>query len=300
MLRLRPLELPEWKRRVSGLAAILLATLFLASGIWKIAYTEEWAARIHELLVPASLSLPAALAFGIVETLAGVLILVPRFRRWGAVLTGLLLVFFCAYFAIHYQALRGADCACFPWVKRVVGPRFFAEDGLMLVLAAIAGRWAARSSGRLRSASVILGAVIVFALVSYGVAAARHGGTRAPATITVDGRPYSIEHGRFFLFFFNPECSHCLDAAKQMAQFHWRDTTVVAIPVDVPQYSQQFLAESGLKAVVSSDFDRLKAPLGYVGYPFGVAIENGRERAPLPGFEGTEPASTLKQIGFIY
>ncbi|MGO9969399.1 MAG: MauE/DoxX family redox-associated membrane protein [Bryobacteraceae bacterium] len=299
MLRLRPLEFPAWQRRLSWLAAILLATLFLVSGIWKIAYTEEWAARIHELLVPASLSLPAALAFGIVETLAGVLILVPRFRRWGAVLAGLLLVSFAAYFAIHYQALKGAECACFPWVKRVVGPQFFAEDGLMLVLAAIAGRWA-RASGGLRSASVILGAVIVFAFVSYGVAAARHDGTRAPASITVDGRPYSIARGRFFLFFFHPECTHCQDAAKQMAQFHWHDTIVVAIPVDVPQYSPQFLAETGLKAVVSSDFDRLKAVFGYAGYPFGVAIEDGRERAPLPSFEDTEPAATLKQIGFIY
>lgn len=295
---MRPLESPAWQRRVSWVAAILLAALFLASGVWKIAYTEEWAARIHEMLVPASLSLPAALAFGIVETLAGVLILVPRFRRWGAALTGLLLLFFCAYFALHYQALRGDDCACFPWVKRVVGPQFFVEDGLMLVLAAIAGRWA-RPSGGLRSASVILGAVIVFAFVSYGVAAARHGATRAPVTITVDGRPYSIARGRFFLFFFNPECTHCLDAAKQMAQFHWHDTTVVAIPVDVPEYSPQFLAESGLKAVVSSDFDRLKAVFGYAGYPFGVAIEDGRERAPVRRFEDAEPASTLKQLGFI-
>jgi peroxiredoxin len=85
-----------------------------------------------------------------------------------------------------------------------------------------------------------------------------------------------------------------------MAQFRWRDTTVVAIPVDVPQYSSQFLAETGLKAVVSSDFDRLKSVFGYTGYPFGVAIENGRERTPLKTFEAAEPASTLKQIGFIY
>jgi uncharacterized membrane protein YphA (DoxX/SURF4 family) len=299
LLRLRPLELPEWQRRLGWLAALLLAALFLVSGIWKIVYSEEWAARIHELLVPPSLSLPAALAAGIVETLAGVLILVPRFRRWGAVLVGLLLVSFVAYFAIHYQALSGADCSCFPWVKRVVGPQFFAEDALLLLLAVMAGRWTRPSAG-LRSASVILGAVVVFALVSYGMAAVRHTGTRAPSTITVDGHPYSIDRGRFFLFFFNPECTHCQDAAKQMAQFRWRDTTVVAIPVDVPQYSTQFLAETGLKAVISSDFDRLKSVFGYPGYPFGVAIENGRERTPLKTFEDTEPATTLKQIGFIY
>jgi uncharacterized membrane protein YphA (DoxX/SURF4 family) len=299
LLRLRPLELPEWQRRVSWLAAILLGALFLVSGIWKIAYTEEWAAKIHELLVPAGLSLPAALAFGIVETVAGVLILVPQFRRWGALLVGLLLVCFAAYFAIHYRALLGAECGCFPWVKRVVGPQFFIEDGLMVVLAAMAGRWARPSFG-LRTASVILGAVIVFAFVSYGVAASAPWRHRAPATITVDGRPYSVASGRYFLFFFHPECTHCQDAAKQMAQFHWNDTTVVAIPVDVPQYAPQFLAETGLKAVVCSDFDRLKSAFGYAGYPFGVAIENGRERAPLKSFENSEPAATLKQIGFIY
>ena len=103
-------------------------------------------------------------------------------------------------------------------MKRVVGPQFFVEDGLMLVLAAIAGRWA-RPSGGLRSASVILGAVIVFAFVSYGVAAARHGATRAPVTITVDGRPYSIARGRFF-------CSSLIPSVRTawMPPNRWRNS----------------------------------------------------------------------------
>ena len=56
--------------------------------------------------------------------MAAVFILVPRFRRWGALLIG-----FCCwrsgYFAINYGTLRGADCSCFPWIKRMVGPEFF-------------------------------------------------------------------------------------------------------------------------------------------------------------------------------
>ena len=294
---MRPLELPEWQRRLGWLAALLLAALFLVSGIWKIVYSEEWAVRIHELLVPASLSLPAALAAGIVETLAGVLILVPRFRRWGALLIGFLLLAFMGYFAINYGALRGAECSCFPWIKRVVGPEFFFTDALMLALAFFAGLWS-KPSANLRTMIVVAGAVTVFALVSYGVESVRQTGAKAPPHITVEGRPYSIEHGRYFLFFFDPACMHCFDAAKAMSQLRWGGTTVVAIPVEMPQFAGQFLDQTGLRAVVSTDFDKLKTVFGYTAYPFGVAIENGREKASL-GFEKSEPAATLKRLGFI-
>jgi uncharacterized membrane protein YphA (DoxX/SURF4 family) len=120
---LSPLELPGWKTALSWLAAFLLACLFLLSGLWKITDAPAAAVRMAQARVPESLSLAAALAFGIAETLAGVLILVPRFRRWGSLLAGALLVAFLIYFAFNYSALRGADCSCFPWVKRVVGPR---------------------------------------------------------------------------------------------------------------------------------------------------------------------------------
>src|SRR5664279_2809539 len=108
---LSPLELPGWKTALSWISAFLLACLFLVSGLWKITDAPAAAVRMVQALVPESLSLSAALAFGIAETLAGVLILVPRFRRWGAVLTSLLLLAFLAYFALHYTALRGADCS---------------------------------------------------------------------------------------------------------------------------------------------------------------------------------------------
>jgi len=297
-LRLRAVELPGWKTKLSWVAAVLLAVLFLASGLWKIIDTQAWAQRITQLKLPGSAGVPLALVVGIAETLGAVLILVPRFRRWGAILVGILLIAFMGYFAVNYAALRGADCSCFPWIKRAVGPQFFLGDLAMLGLALVAGVWS-RPSGSLRTVVVIAGAVAVFALVSYGVNEVRQSGTRAPASILIDGQPYNIEHGKYFLFFFNPACSHCFDSAKRMAKFEWGQTRVVAVPVEMPQYAPQFLADTGLKAVVSSDFDLLKRTFGYTAYPFGVAIDNGREKAALPRFDETEPAATLRRLGFV-
>ena len=296
--RLRAVELPGWKTKLSWIAAVLLALLFLASGLWKITDTEAWAQRITQLMLPGSLGVPLALVVGIAETLGAVLILVPRFRRWGAILIGLLLIAFMGYFAIHYSALRGADCSCFPWIKRAVGPQFFLGDLAMLGLALVAGWWST-PSGTLRSMIVIAGAVVVFALVSYGVNEVRQSGVRAPASILVEGQPYDIAHGKYFLFFFNPACTHCFDSAKRMATFEWGQTRVIAVPVEMPQYAPQFLADTGLRAVVTADFDLLKRTFGYTAYPFGVAIDNGREKAPVRRFDQTEPAATLRRLGFV-
>lgn len=296
--RLRAVELPGWKTKLSWVAAVLLAALFLASGLWKITDTQGWAQRITQLKLPGALGVPLALVVGIAETLGAVLVLVPRFRRWGAILTGLLLIAFMGYFAVHYSALRGADCSCFPWVKRAVGPQFFLGDLAMLGLALVAGWWSA-PSGSLRSMVVIAGAVAIFALVSYGVNEVRQSGVRAPASILVGGQPYNLAHGKYFLFFFNPACTHCFDSAKRMAGLEWGQTRVVAVPVEMPQYAPQFLTDTGLKAVVTPDFELLKRTFGYTAYPFGVALDNGREKTPVLRFDETEPAATLRRLGFV-
>ena len=83
---LPPLDLPGWKAAVNWSAAILLAIVFLVSGLYKITDAQGWAIRLTQLRFPEPLSLAAALAVGITETVAGVLVLVPRFRRWGAIL----------------------------------------------------------------------------------------------------------------------------------------------------------------------------------------------------------------------
>ncbi len=84
-----------------------------------------------------------------------------------------------------------------------------------------------------------------------------------------------------------------------MARLDWGDTKVVAVPVEQPQYASQFLERTGLRAVVTTDFQKLAPVFSYTAYPFGVALEGGREKAPLRKFEGEEPATTLKQLGFV-
>jgi hypothetical protein len=91
---------------------------------------------------------------------------------------------------------------------------------------------------------------------------------------------------------------HCFDAAKRMAQLHWGDTRVVAVPVEQPQYAPQFLSDTGLNAVISTDFDRLKQVFQYSSYPFGVTVENGHETAAITRFDDDEPAATLRRLGF--
>ena len=116
------LELPPWKNVVSHLAAFLVALLFITAGVWKITDPFGWSRMVEQLLVPYQFSLPLTLALAVSETFAGVLILVPRFRRWGAILAGVLLIAFMIYIGINYGKLVGKECSCFPWVKRTVGP----------------------------------------------------------------------------------------------------------------------------------------------------------------------------------
>jgi uncharacterized membrane protein YphA (DoxX/SURF4 family) len=293
-----PLALSTWKNALSWTGAVLISLAFLAAGVWKITDPTSAAVRMTQALVPQNLSLAAALVFGIAETFAGVMILVPRFRRWGAWLAGALLVAFLGYFAVNYTALRGAECTCFPWVKRAVGPAFFVGDGIMLALAAMAGLWARPSENR-RSAALILAAVSVFAGVSFGVAATRNTGVKAPETLTVDGRPFSTETGRIFIYYFDPECMHCVDAAKRMAKLDWTGTKLIGVATQQPQFAQEFLRSTGLQAGMSTDLAALREKFPFVAPPAGTAIENGRQVALLTQFENAEPAATLRKLGFV-
>jgi uncharacterized membrane protein YphA (DoxX/SURF4 family) len=297
--RLARLDLPGWKTALNWASAILLAVLFLSSGIWKVTDVPGWAVRLTQAKIPEWLSIPGTIVIGVSETVAGVFLLTPRLRRWGGMLAGALLIVFLFYFAVFYNDLRGQDCSCFPWLKRVVGPGFFIGDGVMLAMAMLAGIWARRPEG-LRPAVLIVSAVTVFAVVSYGVEAVRHSGARAPATVTVDGQPYDISRGKVALFFFNPACTHCMDVAKSMTKLAWDDARVVAVPVEMPQFGPGFLADSGLKAALTSDFNQLKDPLGYRAYPYLVAVVDGRVKASLNTLGGAEPTATLKALGFAH
>jgi len=292
------LDLAKWKRVVGTVLAVLLAFLFIVSGGWKLTAPFTWAQLVGQLRVPAQLALPLSILSGVGEVLCGVLIFVPRFRRWGSLLMSLMLVAFMVYFAINYNALVGKDCSCFPLVKRTVGPMFFVVDTLFLIGALLAGLWARRASG-LREAFIILAAVCVFAGVSYGVNQARENAIRTPETVTVNGQPYSLRQGRIFLFFYNPSCLHCDAAARRMAKLTWNDTTVVGIPTESPEWAAAFLHDTGLKAVTTLDTKKLRDVFTFVDPPYGVALENGRPKAVVSTFDDSEPARTLRSIGYV-
>jgi len=117
--------------------------------------------------------------------------------------------------------------------------------------------------------------------------------------VMVNGKPYSLQEGKILIFYFDPECLHCLDAGKRMAKLNWGDTRIVAVPINVPQFAQGFLEDTHLNAVISTDLQRLKKIFPYVSAPSGVALVNGREKMALTQFDEPEPADDLKKIGFI-
>lgn len=289
---------PAWKTALNWTMAVLTAILFLVAGLYKITDPVGFAVKLSQLKFPESLSLGAAILLGVTETFAGVLVLVPRYRRWGSVLASFLLLAFMVYVGFFYNDLRGADCSCFPWVKRAVGPGFFVGDALMLLFALGAGLWA-RGSRDLRGAAIILAAVCVFAGVSYGVDAAHSSGVKAPDAIAVNGKPYTIGSGKVFLYFFDPVCMHCLEAGRKMSAMKWGDTKFIGVPVSDPQFAENFMRRSGLNRPFSTDWPLLKKTFGVKGTPGAVAVENGREKAELTRFEGDEPAATLRKLSFI-
>jgi uncharacterized membrane protein YphA (DoxX/SURF4 family) len=290
-----------WRAGINWTAAILISIVFLVAGLWKLTDPMGAAARLAQAKVPESLSVLTAVGLGTLETFTGILLLIPRFRRWGAWLGTFLLAAFMVFIAIHYNELRGAECSCFPWVKRAVGPGFFAGDGVMMLLAIGAGIWARTSRG-FRPAALLLAAVAVFALGSFAFASTRHTGTKAPATITAeDGHSISLQEGKVFIFFFDPQCLHCLAAGRRLAALNWGGTRLIGVPTQNPQFGDWFMGKAGLtgKGLVSKDLAVLQKIFPFDTPPVGVAIENGYEKTMLLQFEEQEPSATLKKIGFV-
>jgi uncharacterized membrane protein YphA (DoxX/SURF4 family) len=292
--------MPAWKRIPNHIAAAAVAILFLTAGIWKMTDPFTWSRMVEDLRVPYQFSLPLTLLLAVAETLAGALVLIPRSRRWGAALAALLLVVFMIYIGANYSTLLGKDCSCFPWVKRTVGPGFFIGDAAMLVAAIVAAWWSRPPQG-VRQAAAVLALVAVATASGFGIATARLSGTKAPEMITVEGKPFSLQHGRVFLFFYDPQCGHCDAAARHMSKYQWKDdVTVIGIPTQQQQWAASFLTDTGLKAKTSLDLDLLKKTFPFGDPPYGVLIENGRERAPVPHYDEPEPSDTLKKLGLIH
>jgi len=291
-------EMPSWKTITAWTCAILLAVLFLVAGVWKTTDPFGASARLAQAKAPSWIALPGAVLLGTGEVFAGLLLLIPRFRRWGALLTGLMLVFFMIWVGYFYQDLKGEECQCFPWLKRAVGPGFFIGDAIMLLFAALAYLWS-KPSESLRTAAMILAGTGVFAAASYGVAHTQNSGVKAPESVMVDGKKTALDLGKVFLYFYDPECSHCDEAAKRMATHKWKEVKIIGVPTRMPQFGLDFMQSTKLNAPNTSDLEILKKTFPFGDPPFGVALENGRQKTSTPIFDKTEPEQTLRKLGFI-
>lgn len=308
----RPMEMPAWKTLASHVSAIFVAAVFLLAGVYKAVDPYKFAALAKNLLVPYDLTLPLALTLAVLETTAGVMILIPRFRRWGAMLAGGLLLAFLLYVGINYGALKGRDCSCFPELKlpfgfaidlkRSVGPGFFYGDLAFLAAAAMAGWWAKKSHG-LRNAAIILGAVAVFAGVSFGVAFTSQKGLKAPDSITVDGNQMSLQDGRVFLFFFDPSCGTCFAVGQSMAPLKFQsDIKFVGVPTRAVEQGAAWMGTgefgTGLMKPVSPDTEKLREVFKFDYPPYGVLIERGRQVGviTISEFDEVNPEHHIKLL----
>jgi len=291
---------PAWKSWLGWTAAILMAALWLVAGVWKLSDLSGFQVKLTQLLVPLGLSMPATLALVVSELTAGILLLVPAWRRIGGLFSAGILLVFMAYMAINYEPLRGADCSCFPWVERAVGPVFFWTDGAMVLLALLAA-WFSRPPARMRQAAYALAGIVamtgvVFA-VDQSVAPAAAG--ELPAVIEVEGGELAISQGPVFLYFFNPTCLHCLDAGIAMSKYQWK-AAYVGIPTQDFDFGQQFVNDAGLKDVkLSPDLDPLKTVFPFDDVPYAVALRDGQVVAQLRFFEEPGLGQKLRELRFV-
>lgn len=302
--------MPSWKTAVSHVAAAFVAILFIGAGVYKAVDPFHWSRLLEELLFPPRYSQPFTVLLSIGEIFGGVMILMPRYRKLGSLITSVMLVGFMGYIGIHYTQLIGKDCSCFPWVKRTVGPGFFEGDAAFLLAAILAGLWAKpmlQGAGfKLGKAAAVLVATLAIVGGGYAHAALAQTGAKAPDSITLDsGKQLSLQSGKYFIFFFDPECSHCNDAGRHMGAYHWKsDVTIIGVPTRAARFGQAFMHDNHLNALVTNDLDKLKAAFPLPGDPpYGVAIDDGRQFGAVAHYDdedtGKEPAATLRQLGLI-
>jgi hypothetical protein len=254
---------------------------------------------LTQILVPVPLSLPGTMAVIIGDLTAGVLLLVPAWRRLGGLFSAGLLIIFMGYFGINYEALKGADCSCFPWIERSVGPVFFWSDGAMLALSLVAA-WLAPPMGKIGSAAKTVAAVAAVAFVALAIdKVGPQPDADVPASIQTDAGEFSLHQGKIFVYFFNPLCPHCEDAAKRMSQLTWK-AAYVGVPTQDAHFGRGFVEDTGLKDVkLSPDLDLLKERFPFGDVPYAVAISEGRVLERFVFFEDPEFTDQLRKLDFV-
>lgn len=289
----------SWQTALAWVGAVAVALLFFVAGIWKMVDPIEAGAKMAQAKVPGMLSEYAAVGFGAVETLGAALLLIPRFRRMGAWLTGLMLVAFMVWIGYWYQDLVGKDRSCFPWLKRAIGPGFFIGDAAMLLGAIAAGWWAQPMGKSLKLPAMLLAGIAVFGVGSYAYNVSKLTGAMAPESVTLtDGSVHKLREGRQLVYFFDPQCMHCFQAAQQMSKLKFGDTQVVAAPTEVKQFGPNFLKDTGFPAKLTNETEKLRAAFPFGSTPYLVLIDNGRQKTGITNFDPPNPSKQIVDMEF--
>ena len=121
---------------------------------------------------------------------------------------------------------------------------------------------------------------------------------KAPDTVTVNGQPYPINHGKVFIYFYDPECMYCVEAGERMSKLDWGNTKFVGQPIINPQFAPAFMEKTGLKGVTASNFSTLSKTFSFKAKPYAGAIEDGRQVAAFTQFGAPEPSIKIQTLGF--
>ena len=295
----RASEPVAWKKHLGAAAAILMAVPWLVAGLYKLTAVSQFQLMLTQILVPVSLSLPLAMAVIVGDLTAGVLLLWPAWRRLGGIFSTVLLTIFTIYFGVNYETLRGADCTCFPWIERTVGPEFFWSEAVMLALSVLAA-WFAPPLKKIRGAGIAVACIAAVAVAALAVdKLGPQPDTDVPAVIAVGDKKLSLHEGKVFVFFFNPMCPHCLDAGITMSKYNW-GADFVGVSTEEEDLAPGFIEDTGLRDVkLTPDFELLKEAFPFQDTPYAVAIENGQVKEHFPFFEEPDLGERLRELGFV-
>jgi len=289
-----------WQRSTAAVSAVLLGIIFLVSGGWKALSPFQTGELLEQARVPAGWGALGAASLGTLELLSAIFLFLPRFRRLGGLLGSALMIFFIAWVGYYYHDLVGQKCHCFPLIERTVGPGFFIGDVLFLLMGLAALAWSPRVVS-LRVPAMLFAGLAMLAGISFGVNASVRHNVEIPNPVVVDGKPRDLTHGKVFLFFYDPECSHCDAASKFLSKLNWGSTQIVAIPTHDPQFAADFLHDTHLKAGTSLETAKLRKAFAFQDPPFGVALEDGQVKESFSQAQFNEPlpAPELNKLGFV-
>jgi len=220
-------------QRVGRVAAIVLGSLFLLAGTFKIGDPWSFVGSLPAYGIPDALRVPVALIMPTIEVILGLMLIAGWRVRETSMATAGFLAVFGAVIAYGWSAGTLEDCGCFGPFLKSSPPMALARDGGMMVLAVLGFLWApvdglrfTASFSRLRIGTIATVAVASFALIA-SILFADEGTLderlAAAEARSVESAPSLAslalgEREHVFLYLFAPDCSHCIDAGPTMAR----------------------------------------------------------------------------------